>query len=435
MLYRLDTALGTSAIDAYSFELKISRRGLFEEGTSGYGFFSARPESLFGFTRTILGANRVWSFFNPKRQGASAEKTGYTAQLRKDLAFVNRLDFSATALADELQLNEVGVIRLIRREIDPYVDASVPKRNGSIRHLAVPEKTIRPIQRHLLKKVLNDPEIVHRRAYAFTLHRSSIDAVNQHIEAEWLLKLDLKDFFHSIDERMVYWSLRESAVDDYKCFFIARMTTRSTALAKPWLPGKYSKTENQWFKSTNRLGSKRLGYLPQGALTSGAVSNLVAFNLDNSLEEFASENILSYTRYADDLAFSSKNRKSRAEAVDLLSQIRGIIQKNGFTENKAKTRIYGTDTPKKYLGLEVYKGEIRLPKGYKKYVADQLRAIEKFGLHDHWSQTEKPSPLSLLNHLHGKIIWAMNFEFAWAREQMARLEEIGLDHPDLFPSK
>lgn len=356
-------------------------------------------------------------------------------QERAQLLNINSVDMSTKGLANHLGIADVSLLQIIRRETDPYTEVKIQKRNGGVRILAVPSGPTKTLQNMLLKDYLNSPGLAHDRAFAFITGKSSVEAVREHKNAQWLVKVDLKDFYHSIDEKMVYESLRQSSVDAYKAFFVSRVVTRATAMQKAWLPKKYSKTVEGRFRSTNPVGIKRLGYLPQGASTSGAVSNLVAFNLDNQLHKLARSEGLVFTRYADDIAFSGREPIDKAYSKHLLQEVFKIIRIQGFTENPKKTRIYGAGTPLKYLGLEIFQGSIRLPKKYKKHVEDNLRGIEKFGLYEHMRHISFESPLQLINHLHGKLVWGLSVDAEWANNQLGRLEIVAHAHPELFASR
>lgn len=377
----------------------------------------------------------MWRFFRPISTDDSKKFALDSFQEREQLLKINSFDMSTSGLANHLGIADVSLLRIIRRETDPYTEVKIQKRNGGVRILAVPSGPTKTLQKMLLKDYLNSPGLAHDRAFAFITGKSSVEAVREHKNAQWLVKVDLKDFYHSIDEKMVYESLRQSSVDAYKAFFVSRVVTRATAMQKAWLPKKYSKTVEGRFRSTNPVGIKRLGYLPQGASTSGAVSNLVAFNLDNQLHKLARSKGLVFTRYADDIALSRRGPIDKAHSKQLLQEVFKIIRSQGFTENPKKTRVYGSGTPLKYLGLEIFEGSIRLPKKYKKHVEDSLRGIEKFGLYEHTRHRSFESPLQLINHLHGKLVWALSIDAYWARDQLARLEIVGHSHPELFNFK
>lgn len=312
--------------------------------------------------------------------------------------------------------------------------------------MAKPMGSVKVLQDHLLRSFFSDPVFNHSKSFAFTAGKSSVGAVEEHRGSSWLIKVDLKDFFHSIDEYMISGALQRSPLDAYKSEILSRMTTRATARYRNWLPLKFSTSKDK--KHITRKpspGINRLGYLPQGAATSGAVSNLVAFDLDVRLDRFARKHGFAYSRYADDIAISGQEPISRNSYKALLHEIFKRIRRERFSENPDKTRAYGPGQPSKYLGLEIFKGTIRVPRQYKKYVEDNLRGIEKFGLLAHTLHRNFDSPIQLVNHLHGKLSWAystsytsehpdLTIEWNWANSQKDRLHLVRDSYPDLFDS-
>lgn len=85
------------------------------------------------------------------------------------------------------------------------------------------------------------------------------------------------------------------------------------------------------------------GSLPQGAVTSPAVSNLVFARLDQRILKYCQALDIRYTRYADDLLFS-QNRPQNSNALPalgrpwFLKKIRYILRSNGFSLNDKKLR-------------------------------------------------------------------------------------------------
>lgn len=91
------------------------------------------------------------------------------------------------------------------------------------------------------------------------------------------------------------------------------------------------------------------GYLPIGAPTSPAISNFVCFNLDRNLKSLANYKYHTYTRYADDITFSSDYPFTKEDLVD----IEATITTHGFSLNHKKTRIAGANRRQTVTGLVV----------------------------------------------------------------------------------
>ncbi|MPN50798.1 hypothetical protein SDC9_198437 [bioreactor metagenome] len=105
-----------------------------------------------------------------------------------------------------------------------------------------------------------------------------------------------------------------------------------------------------------------LGVLAQGAPTSPMLSNLIAKKLDDDLYCWAQKNGFVYTRYADDLIFSTTLLPSSKSISALRNEIVYLIKKNNFIENKKKFHVAGPGSRKRVLGLLVDGNSPRISK-------------------------------------------------------------------------
>ena len=103
--------------------------------------------------------------------------------------------------------------------------------------------------------------------------------------------------------------------------------------------------------------------LPQGAPTSPIVSNLICTKLDSEIQRFSKEHGLFYTRYADDITFSSNKKEIPKPLVlsyemgftkvILGNEIRILIEENGFRINQKKVRLANKSQGQEVTGLIV----------------------------------------------------------------------------------
>jgi len=157
--------------------------------------------------------------------------------------------------------------------------------------------------------------------------RNILTNARKHLGRPWLLQLDLRDFFHFVTDEKV----REVFDSPPLC-----MKEESADLLT--------------------AATTYLGRLPMGAPTSPVLSNLACRALDNTLAALATAKLWTYTRYADDLSFSSSRPFSADEALTL----RQIICEHGFMANERKTRLCGPDDEKIVTGILLRgKGELR----------------------------------------------------------------------------
>ena len=97
------------------------------------------------------------------------------------------------------------------------------------------------------------------------------------------------------------------------------------------------------------------GRLPQGAPSSPIITNLICQILDMRLLKIAKRYRVDYTRYADDLTFSTNNRKFLDAYQSFLDEIFAELKKSGFSVNPQKTRLQFRDSRQEVTGLVVNK--------------------------------------------------------------------------------
>jgi len=264
---------------------------------------------------------------------------------------------------------------------------------------------------------------VHSASYAYRKDRSACDAAKCHTKARWLIKVDVENFFESIREPQVYDVFFRAGYQPLVAFELARICTRIRTLdsahpqdrfiGKKRL-GKYSIYQSDYF-----------GHLPQGAPTSPALANLVVEPMDVELAALAKRSGFRYTRYADDIAFSSKdNACSFQNARDVEQSIYAILKKHGFQPNMSKTQIRGPGARKLVLGLLVDGSEPRLTKEFRSTLTLHLRHLERNGPAAHAHEQGFQSIIGLRHHIEGLISYAHHIDKKFAATCWARLNHI-----------
>lgn len=301
------------------------------------------------------------------------------------------------------------------------------------RYICAPCEDLLRVQRWINTHILSRIE-PHETSYAYDNRHGVLDAAALHCEARWLIKLDLTNFFESVLEPRVYELFRSFGYQPLVAFELARLCTRLRASGNP--DQRYKNRTPPEGLPYN--GDSRIGHLPQGAASSPRIANLVMRSLDESLQHFASENDMLYSRYADDLVFSSREDFDRLHAMQHITAINNRLVHEGFWLNKSKTKIVTPGTRKIVLGLLVDGKKPRLPKSYKKYVSDHLYYLSHptIDAMDHAESRGFQSLQGLINHVSGKIAYGFSIEPHWGKEQGDRLRgicrELDLDHV-IFP--
>jgi hypothetical protein len=178
-----------------------------------------------------------------------------------------------------------------------YRHFSIPKPNGGVREIVEPGKLLMAAQRRILKTLLNKVQ-PHAAAYGFRRKKSIADHAWAHTDGRVIITADIQDFFPS--------------------------TTRQRV--KEWWHGQGYKTPE--VRLLTALTTYR-GALPQGAPTSPPLSNLLNAEMDTALTRRVAASGGTYTRYADDLAFSWPD--GYLPPADVEMAVRGVLRQYGYS--------------------------------------------------------------------------------------------------------
>jgi RNA-directed DNA polymerase len=241
-----------------------------------------------------------------------------------------------------------------------YSRFQISKKIGEARTISVPTPELKATQKWILKNILENIE-VHDAAHGFCRNRSIVTNATPHVGADVIVKLDLQNFFQSILYKRV------------KALFynFGYFETAATIFGLICTIAKI----NDGGKTSYEDIEKR--YLPQGAPTSPVISNLVCDRLDMHLTKLANNLGFCYTRYADDLTFSSFGAAHKVDK--LIQESRSIITQEGFTVNSDKTKILGNSVQKIVTGIIVNR-QLNLSRKTLKAFRATLYQIEQEGL-------------------------------------------------------
>ncbi|MFC8639855.1 reverse transcriptase family protein [[Kitasatospora] papulosa] len=307
--------------------------------------------------------------------------------------------------------------KIVQRRLDPYTEFSRPKREpGQSRTIASPAPVLMDVQRWLLGNVLSRIP-THRANYAYQKGRSAVQCAQLHLGATWLLKFDLHDFFHSVNERAVQSILQAVGYNSLVSFEIARVCTR--------LPGGITWPHfRSAYQAIPTYRAPVLGYLPQGGPASGALANLAARALDEALSSVADRYRMTYTRYADDMTFSTLRSLDRPTLTHCVSEISATVSAARFRLHRKKTRIVPPGARKIVLGLLVDGERVRLPRHTRQGLEDHIRGVAKFGLAAHVKHTQYSSLQGFVNHIDGLLAYGHGVDPTWSKPLANRWEAL-----------
>lgn len=311
-----------------------------------------------------------------------------------------------------------------RHRIASYKAFQISKRGGGKRVICVPEPPLMRVQKWLNQNVLAKAR-PHWRSFAFSPGSSILKCAQEHCGCGWLIKLDIQRFFESISEIQVYYAFRELGYQPLISFELARVCTRdkpSTSRAQ-YLP--------KWNPNPSRYivipyyHSDTLGHLPQGAPTSPMLANLVCMKMDEDLYDLATKNGLVYTRYADDLTFSTPEAGfSHKLAGKHIQECFSILRDYGFEPHYTKTSVAPPGARKTVLGMLVDRDTPRLQKKFRQRLKRHVWAVGRFGIAAHASHLHFKSIWGFIRHLQGLLTFAMMVESDFASPLKQSFDDI-----------
>ena len=200
------------------------------------------------------------------------------------------IPFSEEQCANIMQVvrNE-KVVNKLKCKDKGYIKFPTRKKNGSLRWIHAPHYIVKNAQKDVLLNIPT-PSVYHfghEVINGFVPGRSILDNARPHVGKTVVLSIDLKNFFPSFVRAQIVTSLAK--VHDYILDYNS----------------KHSPTNRADSSGVFNLITTPKGRLPQGASTSPMVSNWCAVPGDEAVSEFCKNHGLDYTRYADDLTFST----------------------------------------------------------------------------------------------------------------------------------
>lgn len=249
-----------------------------------------------------------------------------------------------------------------------YRTFSVAKKNGGSRTIHAPKKGLKSIQRslNLVFQALFNP---HPNATGFINEQSIVENALRHINSYYVFNIDVKDFFPSIDQARVWGRLKHPPFNLRGSE--GRDDLRNRIAAICCAPMEVERFIDGEWKSI------QANVLPQGAPTSPTLTNIIAYRLDRKLTKLAKEWGCLYTRYADDITFSSMHNIYNGRS-NFRKAVERILQEEGFNVNPAKTRLQRNTQTQEVTGLIVNK-KVNVRRRYLKELRKWLYLWERYG--------------------------------------------------------
>ena len=286
--------------------------------------------------------------------------------------FVGLLNYSNNLIYDEkaFHFDESQINRLSNVKIKPahYNKFIIKKKTGEDRIIHAPSEEMKAIQKTicLIFQAVFD---VHPSATGFVSGKSIVNNAKMHVGNHYVYNIDLKDFFPTITQYRIFKRLQDPPFnlsnENSKiqlASLIANLCCHEVSV-KRFVNG-------EWIEINKSV-------LPQGAPTSPMLSNIICNKLDFNLTELAKSFGLIYSRYADDITFSSFHNVYQKDG-EFLHELHRIILHEGFYINERKTRLQKKEYKQEVTGLIVNE-KVNIPSRYVKKLRMWLYLWEHYG--------------------------------------------------------
>lgn len=318
-----------------------------------------------------------------------------------------------------------------RYEEEPYKVFRIQKRQlpneakQRYRIISVPDDRLMAVQRWINNQILQKLD-VHPASTAFKSGSQIVDAAARHCGCRWLIKMDIVNFFESVSEQQVFHVFSRAGYQALVAFELARLCTRMGQYSHARRGPKWASRGKEDAEIQDYY-APLLGHLPQGAPTSPMLANLAMVRFDEIVTAIAADRGLVYSRYADDLSFSTDdNDFDRKDARTLVSLVKSELKNHGFRSHYAKTKICPPGSRRIVLGLLVDGDEPRLSKSYRKNLDQHLHFMspESVGPVAHAAHKNFTTVYGLKNHVEGLIVHAMQVDPGFAQAAWGKFNRV-----------
>jgi len=254
-------------------------------------------------------------------------------------------------MAKELSLPAGHIARLVKTASHQYKEYQISKRGGGQRTILQPSRRLKALQKWLLANFIATWP-VHESATAYRKGRTILDNAKAHQGTRFLLRMDMSEFFPSL------------TIEDMIAYKASR-----PHLFKEWTGHDFASFCMLTF---------RFGHLTIGAPTSPAISNILCFDLDVALDGICRRRSVNYTRYADDLFFSTNEEGVLATIEQEVKQaVPNLAIPSKLRINETKTRHSSKRGARRVTGIVLGSdGKTYVGRKLKRGVRSQVHKLE-----------------------------------------------------------
>ncbi len=221
-------------------------------------------------------------------------------------------------------------------KITHYQRFGIHKKTGGVRLISAPMPRLKRLQYWVLDNILQKIPLSDH-AHGFVPLRSIVSNARPHIGKKIVINMDLKDFFPTIGYPRIKGLFSNLGYNNEVSTLLALICSEP-------------ETETVEMDEQRYYIHSKQRFLPQGAPTSPNISNIICYRLDKRLQGLAKKTGFVFTRYADDMTFSSQNSD---KVMSLLNWVKAIITEEGFVLHPEKTRIMHKGVRQEVTGVVV----------------------------------------------------------------------------------
>lgn len=256
---------------------------------------------------------------------------------------------------------------------DHYRTTFLPKDDGGVRELSVPDPLLKSIQKQI-SEVLLPLKPISPYATGYRLGGSTRKNALPHVGKPLVLKLDIRHFFDNIIYPTVKKAFPSDRYSEQNRILLALLCS---------------------FRDT----------LPQGAPTSPGISNIIMRDFDFAVGQWCDSHAISYTRYCDDMTFSGE-----FDPASVIAIVRNELQKTGLFLNESKTTVVHKGQKQQVTGIVVNEAA-HIPNDYKRKIRQEMYFCKKYGVSAHLDHLgTKISPEAYTASMLGRVNYVLSVE-------------------------
>ncbi len=272
-------------------------------------------------------------------------------------------DMPALAKAMNMDIGKLRFLCYTRKvsQTTHYNRFSIPKKSGGQRIISAPMYHLKNAQYWILENVLYKMD-THNMAHGFVPEKSIITNAKPHLGKDFIVNIDLQNFFPTITYKRIKGMFRSLGYSE-QISIIFSLLCSEPEIDKIELDGEIYYV------------AKGERFLPQGAPTSPAITNIICNKMDRRMEGMANKYGFTYSRYADDMTFS-KEEEDNNGFKKILGNARNIVEDENFKIHPKKIHIMRKGSKKIVTGIVVNE-KLSVPRKKLKRFRSVLHLVEK----------------------------------------------------------